>query len=606
MRHFLPAALTTAALFIAGCDGVGKAPEERINEAFPVAEAVRSSREALDGLLAETGATETAKIDAEMESRLKIRALSCGKGYEPGFFESGDSLRSAIANAECFAEYDRTFAAWLNHRRIGLMLTAGPLRPIPGEIPRYVTATMNIGNAWFADSAGVALFASAGTLEILDIKDSSPIFSEKTDATRSWQMSSRLSPNGRLFLTSQQGVLRIRDTESGAVLAEFDDISGLHWLEGEIALVTDREHPREPRLMDFATGEQTPIRGVNDSLQKVVPAPSQGEFVIGSHRSLVRIAIKRTGGTVAAQVVDDEGLEGGMSWSDSTVDCDADYERCVSGGADISVVTLDPLGVRRIALEAFRPQIALPTPDPNIVLVTGSFVRSHVGGARTFAVNIRDLTIAPLEGAPAGARFIYIPLLDRVGAITGSRIEMLDELPLGEFRSFEDFAGQALTEANLQQLEAFQRGSGLAGEIPEGLPVPTWARDAVVVAVGVYESTGGDHGPGKASRAGPVTVRVQRGGNPIILVLASYEPVEWRIEPESGARIAAVLVGGYHQSRVQGVEGAKRIDIGRNYAYQQGGEGYRDLEAAVARYTGKRIHSFQGRYSGRSFTVDSR
>jgi hypothetical protein len=278
----------------------------------------------------------------------------------------------------------------------------------------------------------------------------------------------------------------------------------------------------------------------------------------------------------------------------------------VGGGGAISVVTLDPLSVQQITLDAFRPQIAMPTPDPDLVLVTGAFVRSHTGGARTFVVNTSDLTIAPLEGAPQGARYVYIPSLDRVGVITGSRIELLEELPLGEFRSFEEFGGQALTEANLRQLEAFQRGSGLTSEIPEGLPVPTWARDAEVIAVGVYESTAGEHGPGKDRRAGPVTVHVKRGGKPIVLVLASYEPVQWRVEPEFGARISAVLLGGYYQSRVQGIGDAKQIDIGRVYAYQQGGEGYRELEVAVARYTGKRIHSFQGRYSGQTFTVDSR
>jgi len=238
--------------------------------------------------------------------------------------------------------------------------------------------------------------------------------------------------------------------------------------------------------------------------------------------------------------------------------------------------------------------------------VTGFFRNAPGGGARTFAVSTRDLTIAPFEGAVQGTRYVYIRSLDRIGAIAQSRVELLDQLPLGESVSFESFAGQVLTEANLRQLEAFQRGSDYAGEIPQGLPVPEWAREAEVVAVGVYESTAGEHGPGKPRRAGPVTVNVKRGGKPIVLVLTSYEPVQWRIDPEFGARIAAVLLGGYHQSRVQGAGNAKQLDIGRVYAYQQGGEGYRQLEAAVARYTGKRIHSFQGRYEGEVFTVDSR
>jgi hypothetical protein len=92
----------------------------------------------------------------------------------------------------------------------------------------------------------------------------------------------------------------------------------------------------------------------------------------------------------------------------------------------------------------------------------------------------------------------------------------------------------------------------------------------------------------------------------VVLVLTSYEPVNWNVEADPGARISAVLLGGYNPSQVSGTRGVPQIDIGRVYAYQQGADGYGALEAAVARRTGKRIKTFQGRYSGESFVVGGR
>lgn len=600
-KVLIPAALA-ATLFFSGCDGIGRTPEERINGAHPLAESIAKTQDALMKYLGEGHADERQALEVEFDSRLKIRALTCGKGNEPGLFDSDEEIRSTIANPQCFADYDAGMTDWLNHRRIAQLLSAPPLRPIPEDVPRFITAAGNIGIAWFAADAGVVLLSSARDLEILDLNTNKAIFAETGDPAGSWQSSARLSPNGRLFLTGKAGALSVRDTETGEILAEYADLQGFYWLDGQTALAVMREGSREPLLIDFANGVRVPVRGVIDGLVGVVPAPTAGEFVFCTRRSLVRIALDRTEGGVSARLLDEEPLGEMQIWADNTGGLSADRKSYVNGAGKVSIVALDRLAVRTVALESLRVISVSPTPDADRILVTGILMDAHGGNSKKFVISLRDLTIAPLEGDTAQLRYIFIPSINRLGTISQSRIEVLDVLPLGAFRSFEDFTAELRSEAQIRQLEAFQQGSGNAAGIPAGLPGPDWAKDARIEAVGVYESTDGSHGPGKPRRAGPVMVRVRRSGKPVVLVLTSYEPVQWHVSTDPGARVAAILTGGYYQSEVRG-QTARQIDIGRVYAYEQGSGEYGRLEVEVARRTGKRIDQFQGRYSGNQFTV---
>ena len=66
--------------------------------------------------------------------------------------------------------------------------------------------------------------------------------------------------------------------------------------------------------------------------------------------------------------------------------------------------------------------------------------------------------------------------------------------------------------------------------------------------IGVYEATTGGHGgpPGK------ITVDIQRT-QAMVLVLSSYEPVDWTVNAVSGAQIQEVILNGYHPQTVSGL-----------------------------------------------------
>jgi hypothetical protein len=124
---------------------------------------------------------------------------------------------------------------------------------------------------------------------------------------------------------------------------------------------------------------------------------------------------------------------------------------------------------------------------------------------------------------------------------------------------------------------------------------------AEVAVVGVYESGRLTKGvPGKRD-TGPVQVNVAPGTTPLVLVLASYEPVQWQVA-NRGRPIAAVLLSGYHASTVSGVS-APVTTIGTQYAYKADSAEWPRLQAVVARHAPNPPRYFLGAYSGTSFDV---
>jgi hypothetical protein len=96
---------------------------------------------------------------------------------------------------------------------------------------------------------------------------------------------------------------------------------------------------------------------------------------------------------------------------------------------------------------------------------------------------------------------------------------------------------------------------------------------------------------------------VRRSVQPIALVLSSYEPVRWMIITESGAKLSAVLLSGYHDSTVVGAGAARVYRIGQGYAYGQPSSGCSELQRTVVQWAGKPIAVLQGRYEGSNFSV---
>lgn len=138
-----------------------------------------------------------------------------------------------------------------------------------------------------------------------------------------------------------------------------------------------------------------------------------------------------------------------------------------------------------------------------------------------------------------------------------------------------------------------------------GLPP---APEGSVHVISVYQALGA----GSGNREGSIQVAVGARGAPVTLVLSSYEPVNWQILPDMGARIARIYVMGYYPGRATGIgqEIVQRANgFLRDYSSGASGRGRASSPNATAdiveRLTGRRPDSIDSAYESHYFSLGS-
>lgn len=138
--------------------------------------------------------------------------------------------------------------------------------------------------------------------------------------------------------------------------------------------------------------------------------------------------------------------------------------------------------------------------------------------------------------------------------------------------------------------------------------VASAAGDRELHFVGIYEADS-RHGMGNRT-TGTVDVKVGRRDKAIVLALSSYEPVRWNVILEDGVKVEKIILNGYHDQVVTGVEG---IPI-EEYSYEETGQFLGDFvyhwettsPAVMTRFSqaaGVPLTSFQGCYRGTEFEI---
>jgi hypothetical protein len=160
-----------------------------------------------------------------------------------------------------------------------------------------------------------------------------------------------------------------------------------------------------------------------------------------------------------------------------------------------------------------------------------------------------------------------------------------------------------------ETIDAIRRGSNLTGGTPLPLSknplltdIPANAKTSVI---GVYEgaSASSSSGSGSPPRGtGQVRINVQPGATPLVLVLSSYEPVNWIIN-SNGRKISAILMSSYHESKVTGAQNVQVLKMGSRHAYKMDSREYELLKQDISRYVSNPVQSFQGSYKGQDFSV---
>lgn len=132
--------------------------------------------------------------------------------------------------------------------------------------------------------------------------------------------------------------------------------------------------------------------------------------------------------------------------------------------------------------------------------------------------------------------------------------------------------------------------------------------------IGVYETDSSHSGGYHPTGLGRIEIK---GGltQPINLVLSAYEPTNWVLYGEGVGSIASVLINGYHDSFVTGIDASKVIDrtgpgqyiTACAYAWpdNSGGCNTAGLLNGVSTFYGSPVTSFTGIYHGKGFVVSA-
>jgi beta-lactamase regulating signal transducer with metallopeptidase domain/predicted esterase len=130
--------------------------------------------------------------------------------------------------------------------------------------------------------------------------------------------------------------------------------------------------------------------------------------------------------------------------------------------------------------------------------------------------------------------------------------------------------------------------------------------DAELHVVGIYS-------PDMTNPGKPVDVEVRPTPKPVVLVLTSYGEAVWNVKRSEGARIKAVVVGGYFPQEIDDIPAeipvaSSNFSSARNndyfYAYKANTLEYRRMVERLNDLTGLLVSSFQGEYTGTSFVID--
>jgi hypothetical protein len=136
---------------------------------------------------------------------------------------------------------------------------------------------------------------------------------------------------------------------------------------------------------------------------------------------------------------------------------------------------------------------------------------------------------------------------------------------------------------------------------------PTQSGPTRVHMLGVYEGSypsGGGHSYGYHPEG---TINVALSGftlTPTVLVLTSYEPVNWIISNPDNVPIQKVMTAGYYAQRVTGINASVPIEHKANlYTYTQGDAKYASILNWLSSVGLPQPSSFSGSYTGANFTI---
>lgn len=599
-------AMALAGLFLTGCDVRQRlqSPEDRVNAAMPLGIELRQAQERLLAQIGEAS-PRRAESDKAWTARLRARALTCSPDFTPSWRHSDAQVRAAVGNKACFADVDRSLARWIGMQRVRLLLEQ-PAAP-SGTVPASITLPGAV-TSWGQGVSPVLAALSQDGLELVRLDGGVSPFKESGARSEI-----NVAPNGRLFAQSTGDAVRLRASEGGETLLELPGTPSVRWL-GTSLLAVRGSNGRPWIVISLATGEEAPIGGRGmSSYELLLPVPKQPDrFDVVSYQGLFQYEAEvRDGRFTVTQTMEKPGADQRlMLGSADAGQLSADGSEWVMAASQKLVrLDLTTLEVKEHLFGPVTVKAATPTAKPAqfvVELRMPDVADSAASSAGNYLFDAEAGTLARVEGVAAQRPIRYLAGIQRLTHASHPTLWLAERLDTAAPVPMRNVVATLLDEANQAKLARVAAEERRLEQTPPILAasalVPGLA-DAPVEGVGVYEAREKVAQPGNTRSTGRVVVKVRRTARPMVLVLSSYEPVQWVLRLEPGARLGAVLLGGYYDSAVQGAGETRVLKIGRVYAYGHEDAKLPALQREVTRWAGRPMGLFQGMYAGDSFSV---
>lgn len=582
---------------LGGCDLYRTATTsvpDKVNEAFPLREDLVTARNSLVASLAGDAPAQQATAD-EVARMMTVRALSCSGGVSIGRFDAVAEVKRKIGSAECFREQDAKLADWLGMRRVGVAMRLPPLAA-PAALPaRFAVAQGDFAaDLFIAASANVlAVQGTRGQYTVLELPSGRKMAS--LDAPGTSPHASSLSPNGRvLAVASGHGGVKFHDAEAGHLLWSSEKYGQVvAWLpQAEATLMSEKG---APVLVDHRKASVASVPVAVSNVRWSLPlAGAAPRVLIGGGPAVAMLGYERASD---GQVK----LEPLRQWRLNGPGVTSGRPFLMEGGRRMLYVAASDLGWLEVESGQQGTWAMQPIHARGYAKLseTQVYMEASLGGEGRGVPHIFDLaqgTIVPAEPDPQEG--FLISLAPRPGYARRGQAPAITlataATPAGQAQPLDKVLAEAGLARELAKLQAAQQAASatMLSHVPP---------DARVAVIGVYESASGTHGHGQPRRAGTVRVTVAPGRGPLVLALASYEPVNWVIQ-DGGRPISAILLSSYYPSQVTGTR-AQVHRIGSQYAYKPDSPEFELLRKEIARYVAAPVQNFQGAYSGKEFSV---
>ena len=568
----------------------------------PVSSEIANLFESLKQLASDDAARDA--LDREHRAWLESRAAHCLARSKLQGTAKDDGDKAAQDIGSCFAGLDAQRAESLRSSKLVALLEQPAVAPVKGLTVRMSVPferTAGPSDLQISPDGGLAVVGKTnGEIAIYDTRTAQLLRVVGNDKF-AYIGHLQFSANGRVLFASSQRHrgLKAYDPYTGELLREYDGVMGAFALvpgthrllhtSGSNLVLYDVLHDKTSANPYAQKGHVSHIAVSRDGKRAAISSLDRTVTLWDIVSSPAGITLSMGPQTTAESPRHSMGALAFTGSGNALVGAGHDGTLTRWSLPELKRVQATPMG------KVVATQMILMS-DSNRIAVPGFSPQGQIGHLLFMDIQEDLATTVPLNRFGSGALIAanrHVPFLYVASSAGLSVVDLPDAK---SYRASSEVLDPILDTTQRERKESQVRIPMLRGI----------ARDATVEAIGVYEGRQAAGPPGwrpRSATPGPVSIFVGKSERPIILVLSSYEPVQWLITHSAEARVRHVLLSGPAGSFVVSKRPVEITRFGTSNAYQLKSPGFAVLESNVREYLGKGIDRFQGSYRGAEFQI---